>query len=361
MRRTHISQIHPGDVLGSDLYGVKGTRLLHKGVKLTNSYISLLQVKGIEYLYIDDQHTYDIQASPLISPTVRQMAVKKVYETMTGLIDKKIFLTRVSSQDIGLEYQKIFKEILDDLLTQDHLLINLSELFISKGYFFHHSVNVATIAGIIGIAKGYSADKLLDLGAGALLFDIGMTQIPTELWEKQGDLTIVERTIMEEHCFRGFQMLRRQRNLSLFSAHCALQHHERYDGSGYPRQLQKDQIHEFARIVGLADVYDALISSRNHRKRYSPHEAAEYLAASGNILFDYEMVKIFLKYVAVYPVASIVLLNTGETGVVSKVFFDFPLHPVVRVIKNLRGEELKSPYEIDLRTHISTTIVKVLS
>lgn len=361
MRRTHISQIHPGDVLGSDIYGVKGTRLLNKGVKLTGSYISLLQMKGIEYLYIDDKHTYDIQASPLISPTVRQMAVTKVYETMTGLIDKKIFLTKVSSPDLGMEYQQIFQEILDYLLTQDSLLINLSDLFISKGYFFHHSVNVATIAGILGIAKGYSAEKLLDLGVGALLFDIGMTQVPTELWRKQGDLTTMERTLIEEHSYRGFKMLRRQRNISLFSAHCALQHHERYDGSGYPRQLKKDQIHEYSRIVGLADVYDALTSSRNHRKRHSPQEAAEYLAASGNVLFDYELIKLFLNYVAIYPVASVVLLNMGETAIVSKVFPGLPLHPIVRIIRDPYGETLESPYEIDLRTEISTTIVRALS
>ncbi|MFC3886550.1 HD-GYP domain-containing protein [Bacillus songklensis] len=360
MRRTHISQVHPGDVLGSDIYGVKGTRLLRRGVKLTSSYISLLRIKGVQYVYIDDRHTHDIEATSLISPTVRQMAVKKVYETMTGLIDKKLFLTKISSRDLGLEYQNIFKEMLDCLLTQDSLLIHLSDLFLSKGYLFHHSVNVATIAGVIGIAKGYSTEKLLDLGVGALLFDIGMTQIPAEPWRKRGNLTEAERAIMEEHCFKGFQLLRRQRNISLFSAHCALQHHERYDGSGYPRRLKKDRIHEFARIVGLADVYDALISSRNHRKRYSPQEAAEYLAASGDLLFDYDIIKLFLKYVAVYPVASTVLLNTGETAVISNVFSDFPLHPVVRVIKNPRGEELQRPYEMDLRTQMSTTIVKVL-
>lgn len=104
---------------------------------------------------------------------------------MTELIEEQKAVQRVSSLDLGQEYQKIFKEILDYLLSRENLLINLSDLVISKGYFFHHSVNVATIAGVIGLAKGYSSQQLLDLGVGALLFDIGMTQIPSALWGKK--------------------------------------------------------------------------------------------------------------------------------------------------------------------------------
>jgi HD-GYP domain-containing protein (c-di-GMP phosphodiesterase class II) len=359
MRKIHISKAKSGDVLAVDLFGVNGVILLSKGVRLTNQYIRSLQMKGIQYIYIDDKHTHDIKPRPLISPTVRQQAVKKVYDTMTALIEQKKLISRVSSLDLGIEYQKVFKEILDYLLTKENLIINLSDLVVSNGYFFHHSVNVATIAGVIGIAKGYSPQQLLDLGVGALLFDIGMTQLPEGLWRKKGALTEEEKDILRRHTFFGFELLRRQRNISLLSAHCALQHHERYDGSGYPRQLAGEEIHEYARIVAIADVFDALTSARYHRKQYSPHEAAEYLCAAGGI-FDYELIKLFLSYIAIYPVATTVVLNTGYIGVVSQVFPDFPLRPVVRVIKDPYGEELKSPYEIDLRKEINVTIVKAV-
>jgi HD-GYP domain-containing protein (c-di-GMP phosphodiesterase class II) len=358
MRKLHISEAKSGDVLAIDIFGMNGTILLSKGIKLTEQYIRSLKLKGIQYIYINDKHTYDITARPLISPTVRQQAVKKVYETMTALIEQKKVLGRFSSLDLGLEYQKVFKEILDYLLSKENLLINLSDLVVSNGYFFHHSVNVATIAGVIGIAKGYSPQQLLDLGVGALLFDIGMTQLPEGLWRKKGFLTPEEKDILHHHTFLGFELLRRQRNISLFSAHCALQHHERYDGSGYPRQLKGPEIHEYSRIVAIADVFDALTSARYHRKQYSPHEAAEYLSAAGNILFDYELIKTFLSYVAIYPVSTTVVLNTGYIGVVSKIFPDFPLRPIVRIIKDPYGEELKSPYEVDLRKEINLTIVK---
>lgn len=186
MRKVHISHAKSGDVLAVDLFAANGSVLLSRGVRLTSGYIRSLAQKGVQYIYIDDKQTYDIRPRPLISPTVRQQAVKKVYETMTALIEQKKLLSRVSSLDLGKEYEKVFKDILDYLLKQEDLLINLSDLVISNGYFFHHSVNVATIAGVIGIAKGYRPQQLLDLGIGALLFDIGMTQLPDGLWRKKG-------------------------------------------------------------------------------------------------------------------------------------------------------------------------------
>ncbi len=185
MRKVHIFEAKSGDVLAIDIYGPNGAVLLAKGVKLTDPYIRRLREDGIRYIYIHDIFTFDIEEKPMISPVVRQQAVKKVYETMTELIEGQKAVQRVSSLDLGQEYQKIFKEILDYLLSRENLLINLSDLVISKGYFFHHSVNVATIAGVIGLAKGYSSQQLLDLGVGAFLFDIGMTQIPSALWGKK--------------------------------------------------------------------------------------------------------------------------------------------------------------------------------
>ncbi|WP_308315072.1 HD-GYP domain-containing protein [Bacillus sp. M6-12] len=333
MKRIHISEADIGDTLGLHIYGPTGKVLLARGTRLTGPYISSLRKKGVEYIYIESSITHGIRPRPLISPTVRQQAVQKVYETMTSLLDKKALLQTSSSQDLG-KYQQVFKEILDHLLANDNIMVNLSDLVIAQGYFFHHSVNVATLAGVIGISRGYNSEQLLDLGVGALLFDIGMTQVSSGLWEKKGFITEEERNLMHSHTVLGFELLWKQRNISLLSAHCALQHHERYDGSGYPRQLKGGNIHEYARIVAIADVYDALTSSRNYRKRHSAQEAAEFLSAAGNILFDYSIIKDFLAYIAIFPVSSRVILNTGYEAGVAKIHSDLPLRPVLRVIKD---------------------------
>lgn len=113
MRKVHISHAKSGDVLAVDLFAANGSVLLSRGVRLTGGYIRSLEQKGIQYIYIDDRQTYDIRPLPLISPTVRQQAVKKVYETMTALIEQKKLLSRASSLDLGKEYEKVFKDILD--------------------------------------------------------------------------------------------------------------------------------------------------------------------------------------------------------------------------------------------------------
>ena len=213
MRKLHISETKSGDILAVDIFGPNGAILLSKGVKLTDQYIYALRQKGVQYLYIDDRYTFDITAWPMLNSVIRKQAVKKVYETMTSLINEKSFMKRVSSFDLGMAYQKIFKEILDDLLNKQDLIINLSDLVVSNGYFFHHAVNVATIAAVIGIAKGYRMEQLFDLGVGALLFDIGMTQIPETLWKKKGFLTPEEKAVLHQHTVLGFDMLRKQDNI----------------------------------------------------------------------------------------------------------------------------------------------------
>lgn len=256
--------------------------------------------------------------------------------------------------------QQLAGEIVNHLMNEKHLLIPLSDLVLPSAHLFHHAVQVAVISVTIGIAKRYSTNQLLDLGTGALLVDIGMTQIPTSLWNKPGNLTEAERAIINTHTEKSFHILRRQLDLSLSSAYCALQHHERFDGSGYPYGLRGEDIHEYARIVALADTYTALTSSRSYRKRYTRKEAVEYIAGSGNTLFDYELVQLFLKHVAVYPIASVVKLHSGETAVVSETFPDTPLHPIVRVIQNPYGEAVH-PYELDLRTELRASIVDILA
>ncbi len=142
----------------------------------------------------------------------------------------------------------------------------------------------------------------------------------------------------------------------MLSAHVALQHHERYNGEGYPRGLKGEAIHEYARIVAIADVYDALTSPRLHRARYSPSEAIEYLFANGNSLFDLKILEKFAKHIAIYPVATTVILSTNQMGVVTKVHQDAINRPIIRILKESNGDPVNPPYEIDLKQHLDIVI-----
>lgn len=339
-----------------------GNVLLGQGVELTSRYIDRLVHLGIDTLYIQDKHTEDIVPEDVIRDETRKNAVDTVYKTMTALMDQPQVQRRTSMPDFGTAFQKVFREIVQDLSGRQDVLVSLSNLHVLDGYFFHHAVNVAVLAGVVGLAKGYNQQQMMDLGIGALLFDIGMTQVPKELWNKRMELNDEERQRLQYHTEEGFNILRSQHNISIVSAHCALQHHERYDGSGYPRQLSEKNIHEYARIVAIADVYDALTSPRPFRQSYSPSDASEFLFASGNSYFDLDLLKLFLQHVAIYPVASTVQLNTGHVGVVAGVNPLAVNRPTVRILQEPDGSPAASPYEIDLyaKEWISVTIVKTL-
>lgn len=329
---------------------------------MTSRYIDRLVHLGIDTLYIQDKHTEDIVPEEAIRDETRKDAVEAVYKTMTTLMDQPQVKRRTSLPDFGSAFQKVFREIITDLCGRRDVLVNLSNLHVMDGYFFHHAVNVAVLAGVVGLAKGYNQQQLMELGIGALLFDIGMTQIPKELWSRKTELNAEEYKRLQHHTEDGFNILRSQHNISVVSAHCALQHHERYDGTGYPRQLADKHIHEYARIVAIADVYDALISPRPFRKSYTPSDATEFLFASGNSYFDLDLLKMFLQHVAIYPIASTVQLNTGYVGVVSNVNPLAVNRPTIRILQEPDGSPVASPYEINLydKDWMSVTIVKSL-
>lgn len=317
-------------------------------MELTSRYIDRLIDLGIDTVFIEDKMTEDIIPEDIIRDETRKEAVETVYKTMTSLIDQPQLQRRTSVPNLGSTFRSVFGEILTDISSRKDVLVSLANMHVMDGYFFHHAVNVAILAGIVGLAKGYNQSQLVDLGVGALLFDIGMTQLPKELWGKRTELNDEERMRIRYHTEDGFNLLRSQHDISLLSAHCALQHHERWDGSGYPRGLAGKEIHEYAQIVAIADVYDALISPRPFRPSYSPNEATEFLFAAGNRYFDLELVKLFLKHVAVYPIASTVKLNTGHVGVVSAIDPLAPHRPTLRIVQEPDGNPPAIAYEVNL-------------
>jgi HD-GYP domain-containing protein (c-di-GMP phosphodiesterase class II) len=357
MRLKLISEVQTGEVLAKPLYLQNGSMLVGSGVKLTARMIERLRGMGIDRVYTEDSLTMDINPEDVISEQTRREAVQAVRRAMLQTIDGTLVKSRAASYDIGSTFRNVFNNILNDISKRDQVMINMASLHTADGYLFHHSVNVAILAGIMGLSKGYNPAQLEELGVGALLFDIGMVQIEKPTWNKKDELTDDDRKQIELHTEKGFQLLRNRFDIPLVSAHCAYQHHERYDGRGYPRHLKSKEIHEYAQIVAIADVYDALTSVRPHRNRLKPSEAIEYLYASGNGAFDLGMVQQFTENICIYPVSTTVMLSTGQIGVVSANRRGSVQRPTVRILREENGVELKSPYEIDLRERLNVTII----
>ncbi|NIK78647.1 HD-GYP domain-containing protein (c-di-GMP phosphodiesterase class II) [Paenibacillus castaneae] len=360
MRKIQLELVKPGDKVAKPIFQENGNVLLGEGVELNDRYIDRLRNLGFDFLFIEDGNTLDLIPEDTIRDETRKKSVDTIFKTMSSFKDQTMSKGRTIAPDMGRNFRAIFGEIMQDLSSRPNMLVNLTSIHAMDGYLFQHSFNVAVLAGIMGIAKGFNRNQLEELGIGALLFDIGMTKIPPKLLAHTGGLSFAERDLIQTHPKEGFDILRKYHDISIVSAHCALQHHERFNGSGYPRKLKENDIHMYAQIVGIADTFDALTSPRPYRKRYSASEAIEFLFAAGGTYFDLELIKLFCRHISIYPVSTSLLLSTGQVGVVSE-NTELAVHrPRVRIIMEKDGTQPQSPYEIELKDELHITIVKEL-
>ncbi|GAE33233.1 HD-GYP domain-containing protein [Halalkalibacter akibai] len=247
--------------------------------------------------------------------------------------------------------------ILADIKNNKDALAILSDIFVYDSYIFTHSLNVTVYTLGLAVELGFTEKQLMDIGMGALLHDVGKMAIPTEVLNKPGRLTVEEFEIIKSHAKAGYDMLRNAPNISLLSAHCAFQHHERIDGTGYPQGLKGNQIHYYAKLIAIADVFDAVTSNRIYRKPMLPHEGLELLYSGVENQFDQSLVEAFRKTIAVYPAGLKVKLSDGRVGIVVKQNKQLSTHPVVRIIEE-HSRELANPYQLDLVEQLNVTIVE---
>ncbi|MFC5647629.1 HD-GYP domain-containing protein [Paenibacillus solisilvae] len=359
MRLLPIHMCLPGMKLAKKIYSEEGLVLLSERVELTAKLITRLTECGISYVYIDDPRTADVIIPDLISDETRHRALSEIRLNFRDMMDRPNRKTGVTYPYIGKSFRQVMNMVIDDLTNQKDAMIMLMNMGMVDNYLFQHSLNVCVYSTVLGIASGYTQDELMTLGLGAMLHDIGKTQISTSILKKSGSLTREEYEEMKTHAERGYYLLKDEPNIPLLAAHCAYQHHERLDGSGYPRGIKGDEIHEYAKWIGIVDSYDAMTTTRIYRDPMLPHQAVESLYAGTGMLYEQRMLQLFRDKVAIYPLGITVKLQTGESGVVVNINSSCPHRPVVRVLNGESGEDLKIPYEIDLSTSLTTMIASV--
>jgi putative nucleotidyltransferase with HDIG domain len=357
MRLIATTRCEPGTILAKALYTETGSVLLARDVELTGSLLKRIKQLGIDTLYIRDKATEDIIIEDPISDETRRVALHSIYDSFTSVVkSEKKWKARFSPTHVH-SFRQAFEGILQDLKTNKNAINLLTNICTFDHYVYAHSLNVAVYTTALGIQQGLNDKELVEVGMGAMLHDVGKMMIPSEILNKKGKLTDEEFEVIKRHTEFGFEMLRAQEGISLLSAHCAFQHHEKIDGTGYPRGLKGDEIHKYARLMAVGDVFDAVTSNRVYRKAMLPHVAMEILYADAGKHFERAFVEGFGKTIAIYPIGITVTLNTGETGVVVDYNRHLPSRPVVRILKNPDGTNLKKLYEIDLSKSLTTLIV----
>jgi len=346
MKLISLDALEPGKVLGRAIFNEKGTLLLGAGVPVTSRYLRRLKEMGYSAIYIEEKGYEDIEVNDVISDKTRIEAVSTISETFQSVRESS------SSDRSGLDKSRvsgIADAIVDDLTGTSNQIMDLIDLKSFDNYTFLHSVNVSVLTVLVASNAGkFSSLDLRDLAMGALLHDIGMAHIPIEIVQKKGRLTGEEFRLMKKHTQIGFEILQHKSNMKPLISCVPLQHQEYYNGTGYPNGLAGDRIHIYSRYTAIADVFDALTSDRCFKRRLPPHAGLQYLSLGKGTHFDPELLQLFARHVASFPVGSTVILNSGEIAVVTKNNQENINSPQVRVLKTPDGKDVEKPYEIDL-------------
>lgn len=241
----------------------------------------------------------------------------------------------------------VVKSLVDSVLHNRHAMLELSGLRSYDEYTFYHSVNVAILSLALGSRVTQEARFLSSLGVGALLHDIGKMAVDVGILNKPGSLTTDEWAKVRKHPVWGAQMAAAIHGLDKSSVVVILEHHLRYDLSGYPKRPMRRQQHLASRIVAVADAYDAMTSRRSYSAARLQDQAMMLLAKNVGTGFDPGLVKLFIGLMGIYPPRSAVRLSTGELAVVMAGQLTDVSRPTVRVIASPGGEAVK-PFDVDL-------------
>lgn len=351
MRRIYLDKAQTGAVVARTIYSLDGVLLLSEGTKLSESIINRLLQNGIREIYILDEVSSGIQAQETVPHDVMRQIKGQIKEIMA-----------IPSLKAGLTARRVaemVERLLEQILASGDILHHLSDIRSIDDYTFSHCVNVAVYSLVTGIGLGMRQDALRELGTGAILHDVGKMMVDQGILLKPASLTPMEFEEMKKHTLLGHELVRAVKGITPAAASIALHHHERMDGSGYPCGLAGDDIPLSARIVAIADVYDALTSDRVYRRHEEPHRAMDYITEKIGTHFDPSVADVFVRHLAHYPVGTAVILNTGEKGLVARQNMQLPHRPVVRVVINAEGKLLSQHYEMDLSVLVDLRISSV--
>lgn len=355
MIRIPLEFAQSGMKLAKNLYGNNGSTLLTKDAILNEQYIIRLNELKVPYIYIQIKNSGIEEIPEIINETTRTEAV---------LVVNEVFNECYMTKQIDTSKMKdVVNNLVDEILSNRKFLVQLSEMRSLDNYIFAHSVDVTILAILTGLNLQYNQLQLRDLGLGALFHDIGKIVLNEKSHNFDHTLTPEEIDELSHHPEIGFNILRQDKNLSLPAAHVAFQHHEYIDGSGIPRGLKGSEIHQFAKIVAIADTFDTMVNNRISTKAYLHHDAAEIIRSYSGKLFDPVIVNAFLVNIALYPIGSIVELSNHEKGIVIDINKYYPQQPIVRIIDQSLGElefNLQEIKEVDLSTNPDIYIKDVI-
>lgn len=326
-------------VLAKPVYNNSGDLLLGTGVILTTQYIHKIKSLGLINIYVDKQSSRNLDTEDKLADLIKF----RIFEGLNK---------RYNSSKYKEENSVSMNKVVDNITKNETVMINLTDLRLFDECTFNHSIDVLVLAMIMGKSLELENSELYELGIGAVLHDIGKMSIPQPVLNSSGELSKVELDIIRNHPEYGHDFLRWNSDVPLKSKVAILEHHERFDGTGYPANKKAEEISLYSKIISICDVFNAIISKRSYKEALSPTEAMEYIMSQSDLQFDIELVRVFSFEVSTYPIGASVKLSDGREGRVLENTPGFITRPTVKIRS---GEIIKLSSE-----YLNVTVVNII-
>lgn len=324
-----LLDVKPGMQLGAAVFSDTGRILLQEGVIISDTLMRRLAAWGIEELKILTTAAQKPTAPLPVTIPFDQKNLKMYLGAVERM--KQLFSTIDSFQTIpvnalyNVAQQQIVPLVNEQLSTH---LLNLH--WAREDYFYSHCVNVALLSGKLGKWLNYSKDEIQQLVCAGLLHDIGKKRVPSEILNKQGRLSETEMRLVSLHSTYSYSLISTVENLNPDICFGVLQHHERLDGSGYPGRFAGAKIHRYAKIIAVADIYDAMTSDRIYSNKVTPFLAADELAQKMITKLDTEICTVFLNNFSNFVLGNLVQTKCGREGEIIHFGNYFNASPLIR-------------------------------
>lgn len=378
MKRIPLSDLRPGMVFDKSLFDNNYNIVLPARKPLDRATLGMLYNRGLSEVQtageivevVDESKIKASQPQPSTETDPHKKVVidkeaAKHIEFYKNAIAKVNALYQKYKRGESLDanqFQQLAHEFVNTIMGEKKIevWINLINAAGRGDYLSLHIVNTTILALLLGKKLGYSAVKLINLAMAALLFDIGMLKVPTYIVEKEEKLTPEEFNQIKTHPIYSYQVISRELNLPVEIARVGLEHHERFDGTGYPRRLKGQEISEMSRIMAIVDTYEAVTKNRSYREKKESYDAMRLILGEGSRKFDPDILKVFLSLMSVYPVGSYVQLNNKCIARVVASDSVSPFRPTVKIVRDEFGDTVENGEIIRLSKEPDLYIVKVV-
>lgn len=350
-----LNQIQMGMISSENVYNSSGLLLIGKDEAITQTHLFRLKLYQIFSLdvYMTDDFIMENNSSNIskennrFEKDLQFQEFKKLYLDSCKELQNQIHIFSETNNYHEEELYSTCTNLLLHLTSYSKLFVYLSLLATPKDIdsIFTHSLNVGLLCNIFGHWLQLNETEIKEVTLSGLTHDIGKIDIDPLILHKPGRLTSEEFEIIKSHPLHGFERFRHT-SLPYGVKMAILQHHEKLDGSGYPFGFQQDHIHNYAKIVAIADIYDAMTSNRTYHKRMQPIRVIDILEKEGSNVLDSKILSVFLEHMAIMYTGKSVLLSSGDTGKIVFINRKSPARPLVQVGSKIYNLEFETSLEI---------------